>query len=215
MLSVKENATQAFHDLYYRGAERGGGILFSTYWMGIQVVKCPFDLWNYQEIMFEMRPDFILETGTHNGGSALYLAHICDLLGKGEIVTMDIGVMPNRPEHPRITYVTGSSTDPRAVEYAQKRAQGKSSIMVILDSDHTQQHVYNEMKAYHGLVTPGNYLIVEDTNVNGHPVRPDFGPGPFEAVQQFMQENQDFEIDYAREKMKLTMNPCGFLRKKR
>jgi cephalosporin hydroxylase len=215
MISVVESAADAFHRLYYRGADRASGILFSTYWMGVQVLKCPFDLWNYQEIMFEMRPDLIIETGTHNGGSAYYLSHLCDLLGKGEIVTIDIGVMPNRPQHPRITYITASSTDERIVEQVRQRAQGKASVMVILDSDHSQRHVYNEMRAYHSLVTPGNYMIVEDTNINGHPVHPTFGPGPFEAVQQFMQENQDFQIDYTREKMLMTMNPCGFLRKKR
>jgi cephalosporin hydroxylase len=215
MLSFTDSVTEAFHKQYYRGAERAGGILLDTYWMGVRVVKCPFDLWNYQEIIFQLRPDLIIETGTFNGGSALFLAHLADLLGKGEVVTVDVVQAANLPRHPRITYLTGSSTDPAMVEQIKSRARGKASVMVLLDSDHSRGHVLDEMRAYHALVTPGSYLIVEDTNVNGHPVLPAHGPGPYEAVQDFLRENQDFEVDFAREKMLLTMNPCGYLRKKK
>ena len=86
--------------------------------------------------------------------------------------------------------------------------------MVVLDSNHKAFHVLDELRAYHPLVTPGGYLVVEDTNINGHPVEPEFGPGPMEALAEFLQENDDFEVDAAREKFMLTYNPGGWLRKK-
>ena len=87
--------------------------------------------------------------------------------------------------------------------------------MAVLDSDHSKDNVSRELKAYSPLVTPGNYLIVEDTNINGHPVYPAFGPGPTEAVDEFLRENSDFEIDRAMEKFLVTFNPSGFLKKRK
>ena len=86
--------------------------------------------------------------------------------------------------------------------------------MVILDSDHSRDHVFAELQAYASLVGPGDYLIVEDTNVNGHPVHPDFGPGPTEAVDDFLAENDSFFIDESREKYFMTFNPRGYLRRR-
>ena len=87
--------------------------------------------------------------------------------------------------------------------------------MVDLDSNHSKQHVLEEMRAYAPMITIGNYLIVEDTNINGHPVLPEFGPGPMEAVEEFLKENHDFVPDPSREKFLVTFNPGGYLRKVR
>src|SRR5262245_30996750 len=97
-----------FNKLYYDGY-RQGGTWYATAWLGVTVWKCPLDLWVYQEIVHEIRPDLIVETGTAFGGSALYLASICDLIGHGHVVTIDIQETPNRPRHERITYLLGSS----------------------------------------------------------------------------------------------------------
>ena len=86
--------------------------------------------------------------------------------------------------------------------------------MVVLDSDHSRDHVLRELRRFHSLVSPGQYLVVEDTNVNGHPVLPQHGPGPMEALDIFLAENDDFEIDSSREKYLITFNPRGYLRKK-
>ncbi len=86
--------------------------------------------------------------------------------------------------------------------------------MVILDSDHSRDHVLRELELYSPLVTPGCYLVVEDTNVNGHPVSPEFGPGPMEAVEAFLETTNDFEVDRSREKLLLTFNPSGYLRRR-
>ena len=95
----------------------------------------------------------------------------------------------------------------------RERAAGKS-VMVILDSDHTRDHVLAELRAYAPIVTPGQYLVVEDSNINGHPVFPGFGPGPMEALQAFLAETGEFEVDRSREKFLVTFNPGGYLRKR-
>jgi cephalosporin hydroxylase len=175
--------------------------------------KCPFDLWVYQELLHELRPTVIVECGTADGGSALYLASICDLLGEGEIVTVDIRDSPGRPQHDRITYFSGSSTEPEIVQAIQQRVEGRSPVLVILDSNHERDHVLAEMRLYGPLVTPGSYLVVEDSNINGHPVLHDFGPGPLEAIEAFLAETDEFTVDESREKYFLTFNPRGYLRK--
>jgi cephalosporin hydroxylase len=176
--------------------------------------KCVFDLWVYQEILHELRPAAIVECGTANGGSALFLASVCDLLGLGKVITVDIVDKPGRPSHERITYVTGSSTDPEVVARVRGLVGNGAPVLVILDSDHERDHVLNELRLYAPLVSAGSYLIVEDSNVNGHPVVSDFGPGPAEAVEQFLVETEEFEVDRSREKFFLTFNPNGYLRKR-
>jgi cephalosporin hydroxylase len=201
--------TEAFHRLYYDTA-----VWKDTYWLGVRAQKCPLDLWVYQEILHETRPDLILETGTAHGGSALYLASVCDLLGRGEVVTVDIHPVEGRPEHNRITYLAGSSTADEVVAELKRLVAGSERVLVILDSDHSRDHVLDELRIYSRFVTPGSYLIVEDTNVNGHPVMPEHGPGPMEALEQFLTETDEYEVDAAREKFFMTFNPRGFLRKR-
>jgi cephalosporin hydroxylase len=199
-----------FHRLYY-DAE----VWKDTYWLGVPIQKCPLDLWVYQEILWEVRPDLIVETGTYQGGSALFLASMCDLLGHGSVVTIDLHPREGRPAHERITYLSGSSVEPGVVERVRAMAKPAERVLVLLDSDHSQGHVAAELRAYAPLVTPGSYLIVEDTNVNGHPVLPDFGPGPLEAVRDFLASTPDFVVDRAREKLLMGFNPGGWLRRVR
>ncbi len=201
-----------FHRLYY-DAGGLGRTWASTRWLGIPTQKCPFDLWIYQEILFELKPDVIIECGTADGGSALFLASLCDLLGKGRVVTVDIKENPARPKHPRITYLLGSSTAERIVDQIRQSIHEGDTVMAVLDSDHRKEHVVNELRIYSRLVTVGSYLIVEDTNLNGHPVAPSFGPGPLEAVHEFLERNGDFVVDRTREKFLLTFNPGGYLRR--
>jgi cephalosporin hydroxylase len=200
-----------FHRLFY---ESGTRTWSNTRWLGVPAQKCPFDLWVYQELLHELRPAVIVECGTADGGSALFLASICDLLGKGEIVSIDIRELAGRPAHDRITYLTGSSTAPEIVQAVRERLQGHSPVLVLLDSNHERDHVLAELRLYGPLVTPGSYVVVEDSNVNGNPVLPEFGPGPGEAIDAFLAESNEFEIDESREKYFLTFNPRGYLRKR-
>ena len=203
-------AVRAFHELYYDSRDTTWK---DTRWRGVRAQKCPLDLWVYQEILHEVQPDLIVETGTAEGGSALFLASMLDLLGRGEVVTIDVLQRPDYPRHPRVTYLHGSSTDPAIVGHVSDLVADGDKVVVILDSDHTKDHVLAEMRAYGPLVTKASYMIVEDTNINGHPVLPDFGPGPWEAVEEFLQGNDQFEVDRSREKLLMTFNPMGYLRR--
>ena len=202
-----------FHKLYYRNFQSFKFGWFHAFWLGMPVAKCPLDLFVFQEIIYQTQPDVIVEAGTWKGGSALFMASILDLLHKGRVVTIDLYDQVNKPRHPRITYLLGSSTSPQIAEKVKSLIQPGERVMVDLDSDHQVAHVLQELRIYGPLVTKGNYLIVEDTNFNGHPVLPSFGPGPMEAVDQFLGENKDFVIDGGREKFILTFNPRGYLRK--
>ena len=183
-------------------------------WLGAQALKNPLDLWVYQEIMVETRPELIVETGTYRGGSAFFLASICDLLGAGEVVSIDIEPLrDDYPAHPRVTYLGGrSSTDPEVVAEVRGRAREKRTL-VVLDSDHSQAHVEAELAAYADLVPVGCYLIVEDSNIGQ--IRKDLLPGPLEAIGVLLAGTDAFEIDRSREKFLITFNPSGYLRRVR
>ncbi len=204
--------TNRFHALYYH---RRVQTWRNTRWLGTEVLKCPLDLWVYQELLHEIRPDWIVETGTAFGGGARYLASLCDLLGHGRVLTIDPVVRGGRPEHPRISYLRGRSTDPEVLERVAARVRGARAVLVLLDSDHSCENVLAELRAYHRFVTPGSYCVVEDGNVGGHPVAREHGPGPLEAARAFVAENPDFAVDRAREKFYLTFNPEGYLRRVR
>lgn len=201
-----------FHDLYYRRWLAGGDTI-NLSWFGYAILKCPLDLWIYQELLVRTRPDVIVETGTKFGGSALFMATIMDIIGHGRIVSVDIDPTPTWPQHPRISYIVGSSTNAAVIAQVRKEV-GAGRAMVILDSDHRFEHVYNEIIAYNSLVRIGDYLIVEDTNVNGHPTFPEYGPGPMEAVDKFLSENDEFVVDSRCERFLMTLNPRGYLRRK-
>ena len=209
----RQQVTDGFHRRYYDAGEAGGTWKATTF-LGVPTWKVPLDLWVYQELLFELRPGLIVETGTAHGGSGLYLATLCETLGRGEVVSVDIGQWPERPAHPRLTYLPAASTDPRVVAQVAERAAGAGAVLVLLDSDHRRDHVLAELRAYAPMVTPGSYLVLEDTNINGHPVYEAFGPGPMEAVQDFLKERDDFEVDRSREKFLFTFNPGGWLRRR-
>lgn len=207
--SLEQLIVDQFHRLYYDDP----GTWLDTSWLGVTAWKCPLDLWIYQEMLQELRPQLIIECGTAAGGSAYFLASVCDLLGQGQIVTIDVEPMPGRPVHPRITYLQGSSVDPEVVEKVRAMTRTDGHVLVILDSDHHEPHVSREIAAYSHMVTVGSYLVVEDTNVNNHPIYSGYGPGPMEAVEQFLKGNDQFVVDEGKQKHHLTFNPRGYLRR--
>lgn len=201
----------SFHKLYYYNSSQTWD---NTYWMGTKILKCPLDMWIYQEIFHELRPDLIIECGTNRGGSASFMAALLDLIGNGRILTIDIQEFENRPKHPRVEYILGSTTDDAIVATVKSRIKPGEKVLVILDSDHSDRHVYQEIKKYNQFVTSGSYMIVEDSNVYGHPVHKHHGPGPFESIDRFMKEQNEFVIDRSREKFMMTFNPTGYLKKR-
>jgi len=203
-----------FHRLWYYSGVCSG----QTKWLGVNVFENPMDMWVLQEIIFETRPDFLVETGTAEGGSSLFFANMFDLLGGGRVITIDI---QNRSEvrHPRITKLTASSISPETIRKVEQLI-GSSRSMVFLDSAHNKEHVLNEMESYKRFVARGCYMVVADSNVNGHPVMPRYSEeidgrtyrgGPMEAIEEFLVSNPDFSIDKSREKLLFTFFPNGFL----
>jgi cephalosporin hydroxylase len=207
----------AFGDLYYRKWDDGRGLsTIHVAWLGYETFKCPLDLWMYQELMVRERLDYVIETGTRFGGSALFMATVFELIGSGMVISVDSDytVAPRRPLHRRLVYLSGSSTDEAIIEQVAGLVPAGKRVMVVLDSDHSRDHVLAEMRLYERFLLPGGHMIVEDTNINGHPTYPEFGPGPCEAVTAFLAERDDFEVDAACERFLLTMNPRGYLRKR-
>jgi cephalosporin hydroxylase len=203
-----------FSYLLYHGAD-GQNPWKTLSWFGIPAQRNPLDSWIYQEILVATQPEIIVETGIYNGGSTYFWATLCDILGRGEIVSVDISlerVIPKVREHPRVTLFEGSSTAPEIVTQIKDRCLGKRT-MVILDSDHSEAHVYEELKLYSPLVSPGCYLICEDSNVNGHPAFPDHGPGPYEALERFLAEADGWQVDRTCERLFCTFNPMGYLKR--
>jgi cephalosporin hydroxylase len=189
-----------------------------TKWFGTPMWKLPFDAFIIQDIITEIEPDYIIETGTGHGGSAMFYASLCELMGKGKVITVDIEVKVEFPRkykfEDRLIPIFGGSTNPLVFDKIKEKAEGKRNI-VLLDSWHSYDHVLEEMKMYSDLVPVGSYMIVEDTHVSGHPVEWDYGKGPYEAVEKFMKMKSGFEIDKGREVYRFSFNPNGYLRRKK
>lgn len=204
-----------FHNLYYESGALGK-TWHTTKFLGYPIQKCAFDIMQYQEIIHEIKPDLIIETGTAYGGSALFMATICDAINHGKIITVDVQKIEEPPTHDRIKYLIGSSTAKEILSEVESYVKdlNPKTVMVILDSKHTKDHVLEELNLYNKFVTPNSYLIVEDTNINGHPVYTSHGPGPMEALEEFLQNNNGFKTDKKMEKHYMTFNPKGYLKKK-
>jgi len=207
---LKQAAIDLFENICYDSPKATWD---STSWLGVPCKKYPTDLWIYQEIIFENKPDLIIETGTLYGGSALYLGSLLDLVGHGRVISIDLEFREGRPIHDRVSYLTGSSTARSTIEQLEPLLRNSAGRMVILDSDHRKAHVEEELRIYSRYVTPGQYLIVEDSSINGHPVYGKFGPGPFEAIGTFLKSTDDFVVDKTRERFFLSTNHNGNLRR--
>ena len=207
--ALRNQVLRRFHRMFYSRAQQTWQ---NTRWRGTRVLKNPFDLWVYQEMIYELQPELIVETGTADGGSALYLASLLDLNGHGRLMTIDID-RKDFTDHSRIEYLTASSVAAETIDHVRAACDAAGVVLVILDADHSYDHVLAELRAYADLVTVGSYIIVEDSNVNGHPVARSFGPGPMEALREFLASDNRFVVDTSREKYMLTFNPSGYLRR--
>jgi cephalosporin hydroxylase len=202
-----------YHQAFYSSAES-----WKMTWLGIPTIQNPNDIWVTQELITRLKPDFIVEAGTWRGGSAVLWAMIQDQVHpRGRVITIDIESFVDHATLPpigrqKVDFLIGSSTDPKIVADVKRRV-GSGSVMVLLDSDHRKAHVLDELRAYGPLVSVGSYLIVQDTDVNGHPVRPDFGPGPMEAVVEFLASDDRYTSDRTQERLLFSMHPRGYLRR--
>ena len=188
-------------------------IINRTTYFGVRTWKGPIDAWLYQEIIFETKPDVIVEIGNAYGGSALLLAHLCDLIGNGRVIGLDLShqtVPEHVKAHPRITFLEGDAC--HNFEQVERLIAKDETVLVIEDSSHTFDNTLGVLRLYSKLIKVGHYFIVEDGVCHhGLEIGPD--PGPYEAVEAFIRESGDFKIDRSRERFLLTWNPKGYLRR--
>ena len=172
-------------------------------WHGVRTLKLPSDVWSYQEIIFDYRIEHVIETGTRHGGSALFFAETLAARGaRGPVISIDVEAETNLlGPYAGIHFLIGDSAAVPMVERALGLLPAqRGPIFLILDSDHSREHVLRELRAWVPQLHRGDYLIVEDTIVNGHPVRPEHGPGPMEAIRDYLAEAPGLLVhDRARE----------------
>jgi cephalosporin hydroxylase len=212
--SGEKDIRDNFHMLWYQNQNTWK----KNKWLGILTRQNPMDIWVTQEIIVDTKPDFIVETGTLFGGSALVWATILQQVNSdGRVITVDIEDSTQEAKKlslwkEKVDFFLGSSVAPEILETIGKKVKGKK-VLVVLDSDHRKDHVLKELLAYSAFVQVGGYIIVQDTNSNGHPVTPGSGPGPMEAVEEFLIGNKHFESDLHRERLLFTFCPRGFLKR--
>jgi cephalosporin hydroxylase len=184
------------------------------HWLGHPIWQNVIDLWTIQETITEVKPTLLIETGTHRGGSALFYAHLFDLMDRGRVITIDIEKLHDLV-HPRVRFLMGGSTSPEVVARVRDEAQAtEGPVMVILDSDHSASHVSAELELYSRLVTPGSFIISQDGVLDRLPLFGG-GPGPLRANEAFLKRHPEFEWDRERnERFLITHHPVGWLRRK-
>lgn len=201
-------------------------ISYEVTWLGIPLIQLPEDIIIMQELIFNVKPDIVIESGIAHGGSLIFYSSLLELLGKGKVIGVDIEIRKHNREaiekHPmskRIILIEGSSTDPAVIKKVAEQIEPDSTVLICLDSNHTKAHVLEELKAYSDFVTSGSYIVVFDT------IMPDLVgvPGsqknwdrdnPMEAIREFLKISNDFEIDKSYNKLFVSYCPNGFLRRK-
>ena len=195
-------------------------------WLGRPIIQYPQDIIAIQELIWKIKPDLIIETGIAHGGSLILSASILELIGKGQVVGVDVEIkkhnrksIENHTLGKRIHMIEGSSISKSIRNKVYEFAKGKKRILVILDSNHTHKHVLNELKLYSPLVTKGSYLIVMDTIIECMPKsffknRPwGIGNNPMSAVKEFLKKDKRFKVDdIIEKKLVITVAPNGYLK---
>ncbi|WP_026100781.1 CmcI family methyltransferase [Synechococcus sp. PCC 7336] len=189
-------------------------IIRRTSYFGVKTLKNPMDFWVYQEIIYEMKPDVIVEVGNNWGGSTLALAHLLDLCARGRIIALDIDqskVADKVRQHPRIKLFEGDAV--ACFDQVRNAIASEDRVLIIEDSSHTFENTLAVLRTYSPLTKPGDYFIVEDSICHhGLDVGPN--PGPYEAIEAFILENDEFEVDRDKESFLITWNPKGFIKRK-
>ncbi len=224
-MAKDKNAVHAGREFIARTFKHKYSYNFS--WLGSPIIQYPQDIIALQEIIWKLKPELIIECGIAHGGSLIFYASILELIGgKGEVLGVDIDIrehnkaeIMNHPMVKRITMIEGSSVDKKIIEKVHRFAKGKKPALLILDSNHTHQHVLEELQAYSGLVTEGSYLVVFDTIIDDLPEETSVdrpwgrGDNPKTAVNEFLKGNQRFIIDgEIVDKLLVTVAPGGYLK---
>lgn len=180
---------------------------YSFSWLGVPIIQLPEDMIRYQEAVSALKPDVIIETGIAHGGSAVYSASLCKMLGKGRVIAVDIEIRPhnrarveNHPMSDIITMIEGSSTSPEIVDQVRGLVKPGETVMVVLDSDHSYKHVMDELEAYAPMVTPGSWIVSTDGIMQDLENVPRGRPGwktdnPAKAARDFVAKHPNFVIE--------------------
>jgi cephalosporin hydroxylase len=198
-------------------------------WMGVPIIQMPADVMATQEVIWATRPDVIIETGVARGGSVLFMASLLEMIGHGKVIGVDIDIRAHNRDsvetHPmskRVVMIEGGSVDEETLAKVRAEIPPGAKVMVVLDSDHSRAHVLAECRAYGAMVTPGCYMVVADTLV-GHVTEENApkkrskvwfkGDEPLSALQDYMAENDRFEVDEVLNgKLVLSSSPGGYVR---
>lgn len=174
-------------------------------WLGRPIIQIPDDLIRLQELVYQIKPDVIIETGVAHGGGQVFLASLCKVLGKGRVIGVDIEIRAHNRSaleahelYPLMTLIEGSSTDPLIIEKVRGHLQHAETVMVVLDSNHEKEHVLRELEVYGPLVSIGSYMIVADGIMEGLGDAPGTKPdwswnNPIKAVETFLASHAEFE----------------------
>lgn len=199
-------------------------------WMGVPIIQLPADVMATQEVIWATKPDVIIETGVARGGSVLFMASLLEVIGKGKVIGVDIDIRAHNRDtidrHPmskRVVLIEGGSVDEGTLARVRAEIPAGAKVMVVLDSDHSRNHVLAECRAYGPLVTPGCYMVVADT-VIGHVTEETApkkrsklwfkGNEPLSALQDYMAETDRFEVDEVLNgKLVLSSSPGGYVRR--
>lgn len=211
-----ETITQAMELAQYSRRE------WMTSWLGVRMLQYPTDLMTYQELLYEVKPDVVIETGTYKGGLTLYLATVLDQINDhGKVVTVDLHedewleTLSTKPIKSRIKdriiFIKGNSVEQAVHDRIANLVKGKR-VVVILDSDHRMPHVLREIQMYSPYVTKNSYLVVNDTHLDGTKWV-DGGPGPMTAIREFLDDNEQFVIDQSKQRFIISCIHSGILRR--
>jgi cephalosporin hydroxylase len=218
-----KSAAEAFNT-----ASNSAQYSYNFSWMGRPIIQYPQDMVAMQEIIWDIKPDLIIETGIAHGGSLIYYASLLELMGHGEVLGIDIDIrehnkkeIESHPMFKRIKMIQGSSIDENIVEEVKKYTSGKEKIVVCLDSNHTHDHVLKELEYYSPLVSLNSYIVVFDTIVEDLPdgyfsqKRPwGIANNPKTAVHAFLNAHDNFEIDFSIDnKLLISVAPQGYLKR--
>lgn len=185
-------------------------------WMGYLIRQPVLDLWVIQETLCDLKPDVLIESGTNLGGSAMFYAHLFDVLGHGRVISIDVDRLHDL-SHPRVQFLIGSSTAPEIIAEVRRQLDASAkTVMVILDSDHSSAHVSEELKLYAPLVSPNSYCLVQDGVIDRMWFFRKFRPGPLGAIRDFLKNNHDFIVDEDKcNRFLVTHHPMGWLKRSR
>lgn len=200
-------------------------ISYEPTWLGIPIIQTPEDIVMMQELIWKVRPDVIIECGVAHGGAVVLYASMLELLGKGHVIGVDVEIrkynrlaLQSHPMSRRFTLIEASSVEKETVEDVKRHIHPDDKVLVTLDSNHTAAHVTKELQLYAPLVTADSYLVVFDGVMQVLTDAPGGSPAwdkdnPSQAVQEFLQENNEFEVDPYYNRLKVTYCPGGFLKR--